>query len=452
MQESRYNIWVAKKDAAYVYNGVSGALLRMSKGEKIALRKYLAGDPENSCSPRLLAHLMRGFMLVPDDADELSILETRYRASRWDSTSFALTVVTSLGCNFSCPYCFEAKHPSKMSEEVRGHILKVLDYQLTKISSFNVTWFGGEPLLGMDTITSLSDEFIDRCDRHSIQYGATVITNGYLLDNATCATLKDRRVESVQVGLDGPPDVHNCMRPLAGGVGTFWKIIRNLRHAVDYFPVSVRVNVDADNLSSAEELFQILANEGLSEKLTVYPGQIVSGGGNPLAPSSTYKPPCLSKKEFSVAELRFTELATRYGLAAPYLPTPTAAPCTAVRANELVVGSRGELYKCWDNVGDSNEVIGHIQDWRDTNARLAKWLKYDPFGNVECRGCVALPVCMGGCASHAFDALQYENRCGTFRHNHRDKVLKYIAYAEKQGFEGLTPASELARHAEGSVS
>ena len=50
-----------------------------------------------------------------------------------------------------------------------------------------------------------------------------------------------------------------------------------------------------------------------------------------------------------------------------------------MRANELVVGARGELYKCWDSVGNPHEVIGHLRSWRDPNDRVLKWLRYDPF-------------------------------------------------------------------------
>jgi uncharacterized protein len=119
-----------------------------------------------------------------------------------------------------------------------------------------------------------------------------------------------------------------------------------------------------------------------------------------------------------------------------------------VRANELVVGSKGELYKCWDSVGNDREVIGHIRDYRNTNGRLAKWLRYDPFADAECRSCIALPVCMGGCAHHAMDLLQRENRCGTFRTTYREQVLDFVEWAEATGTAGLVPATELARRME----
>jgi uncharacterized protein len=438
MRESRYNIWHERGDAAYVYNGISGALLRVPSDERDSLARFLAGDDRVACDPDVLVHMAQGAMLVPDDLDEIALLTERYRVSRWDATSFALTIVTSLGCNFDCPYCFEAKHPSLIDAETEDLVLAVLDDQLPKIRRFNVTWFGGEPLVGKRALLTLSDRFTERCDQAGVQYSAAVITNGYLLDESTCAELAGRRVRSLQVGLDGPPDVHDRMRPLASGRGTFRQIVSNLRHAVRYLPVTVRVNIDAENAGRVGELFEILAAEGLAGQLTVYPGQLVTGDGNPAAPSAKYATACLASREFAHARLTFFELAARYGFAAGSLPVPARAPCTAVRANELVVGSRGELYKCWDSVGDRQEVIGHIRNYRDTNGRMAKWLAYNPFENAECRGCIALPVCMGGCARHAFSNLEYENRCGTFRHTYAQEVARFIESADALSITGRT--------------
>jgi uncharacterized protein len=238
------------------------------------------------------------------------------------------------------------------------------------------------------------------------------------------------------------------MRPLAGGKSSFWGIVKNLQHAVNYFPISLRMNVDMENILHTEEMLQILADEGLADKLSVYPGQIVGIKDGSGSPSSTYGTACFTNLEFARAERDFVALAGRYGFSRPTLPKPSGAPCTAVRANELVVGSEGELYKCWDSVGNKREVIGDIRDYKKTNSRMQKWLKYDPFSDAECRSCIALPVCMGGCAHHGMDLLQHENRCGSFRHTYREQIISYADFAERSGSVGLVPAGQLARRME----
>ncbi len=42
-----------------------------------------------------------------------------YAASRRNSRRFALTIITSLGCNLDCPYCYEKEHPSILAMRCR---------------------------------------------------------------------------------------------------------------------------------------------------------------------------------------------------------------------------------------------------------------------------------------------------------------------------------------------
>ncbi len=56
---------------------------------------------------------------------------------------------------------------------------------------------------------------------------------------------------------------------------------------------------------------------------------------------------------------------------------------------------------------------------------------------------------MGGCAHHAIDKVQYENRCGTFKHNYNEEILAFIDAMEKAGYDGdLTSMAELAHKME----
>ncbi len=440
MKASQYNVWVNEGDADFVYNGMSGALMKLGAGERVAAERYLAGESASGCSASLLEGLARGRMVVSDDIDEIQLLATRYALSRNDTSRLAMTIVTSLGCNFDCPYCFEDKHPSILGPEVEEACLQLLKDQIPTISNFFVGWYGGEPLVGKRPLISMSKRFIALCDDAGVGYAANIVTNGYLLDEQTCQELQECRVGTAQITLDGPPDIHNKMRPLATGGPTFDRIVENLRHAVEYMGVAIRVNVDTENYNRVEELLQILFDAGLSGRLSVYLGHLIAVNDGNLAPSTTYKAPCFTNAEFAEAETAFTLLAMRYGFSGPSIPAPSGAPCTAVRSNEFILGSDGELYKCWESVGNPSHVIGNIRDYTNLNGRLRRWLTYDPFTNDECRSCVALPTCMGGCAHHGMDVLQYENRCDTFRHNYKDRIRLMAKAAEA----GLVPMGAAA--------
>jgi uncharacterized protein len=440
MRESRYNIWARHGGHDYVYNGISGMLLRVPTESIGAVRDFIAGDDNALVSPEVMRNLVLGRMVINDDTDEIAMLERRYRSSQRDDTRLGLTIVTSLGCNFDCPYCFEAKHPSLMEPAIQEMLLDLLREQAHRLTHLRVTWFGGEPLVGKKALFAMSDAFIALCDESNVSYSADITTNGYLLTSAVARSLVARRVESAQVTLDGPPEVHDRMRPLVSGRPTFWKIVRNLVAVADIIPLSIRVNVDATNADRYEELLQILCNQGLAGKVFVYPAHIVLPEGSG-APSATYRAPCLNFPEFADLEHAFIQRAAELGFSGASLPGPTGAPCTAVRANDLVVGSRGELYKCWDTVGDHREVIGHLRNWRDPNDRILKWLHYDPFTNDECRACPALPVCMGGCTFHAMDEKLYDSRCSTFRFTHSQQVQTFVEQADAAHTDGLIRAA-----------
>ena len=272
MRPSRYNVVVQRDDRVWVYNGLSGMLLSVSPEEWRDVGRFLDGDDMHPPSAATLHDLTGGRMLVTDGTDELDVLERRYRTSTNDRTSFALTIVTSLGCNFDCPYCFEAKVPSILDEETERLLLEVLDEQLPTLKTFHVTWYGGEPLLGQDRLDRLSVAFLERTAAAGVDYSASIVTNGYLLTPETAMRLRELGVRSAQITMDGPPETHNRMRPLLSGRPTFDVILDNIERSADLLPIAVRVNLDTSNAAEAETLLDLLAARGLGGRITVSPG------------------------------------------------------------------------------------------------------------------------------------------------------------------------------------
>ena len=109
-----------QNDSVFLYNGMSGALLAIDRATHASLVQDLAAGRRPECDAELLTNLVRGRMLVADSCDEFDLLRMTYEASRRSTDRLALTIVTSLGCNFDCPYCFEAKHGSVMRADVQA--------------------------------------------------------------------------------------------------------------------------------------------------------------------------------------------------------------------------------------------------------------------------------------------------------------------------------------------
>jgi len=427
MRESRYNFWVEDAGARHVYNGLSGAVVTVPAAAWESVEAFLAGADREDADAELLHRLVVGRMIITDDTDEVAVLRDRYRRTRHGAEVFHLTVVTSLGCNFDCPYCFEAKHPSLLGDAVRERLLRLVEVRLATAEAFSVTWYGGEPLVGKAALYALSDAFRERAAAARVRYDATIVTNGYLLTRQVAVELRDRDVRSAQVTLDGPAEIHDRRRPLAGGQGTFATVLANITAAADVLPLTVRMNLDEENADAYESFLDALVEAGLAGRVGVSAGHVVAPAADPRAPSANYATARLSRPAFAALERRFFAAAEERGFAGPGLPGPVGAPCTAVRRNELIVGSRGELYKCTETVGDPNEVVGNLADWPRGDDRMHKWLAYDPFADAECRACKALPVCMGGCAYHSMDPDLHDSRCSTFRFTHEQQVRHLIA-------------------------
>ena len=95
---------------------------------------------------------------------------------------------------------------------------------------------------------------MDLAKRRNVTYAAHIITNGYLLDREHIALLEHSCVKTAMVTLDGLREIHDLTRHLAGGQGTFDRIVANLRDNHLPFPVTVRHNVHQGNLEQIEGL------------------------------------------------------------------------------------------------------------------------------------------------------------------------------------------------------
>ncbi|MBF1451676.1 MAG: hypothetical protein HXN61_07795, partial [Prevotella pallens] len=63
-----------------------------------------------------------------------------------------------------------------------------------------------------------------------------------------------------------------------------------------------------------------------------------------------------------------------YGLteAVNFYPVLQGKGCSATHLNSFLIGPLGELYKCWNELGDSKKIIGYINDQDFKNKDLIR--------------------------------------------------------------------------------
>lgn len=84
--------------------------------------------------------------------------------------------------------------------------------------------------------------------------------------------------------------------------------------------------------------------------------------------------------------------------------------CSATMANSYIVGPKGEIYKCWNDVGNDEKIIGYIHEEKMTNPTL--FYRYTMgskiYEDAECLNCHLLPICAGKCVFYQLKN-KYEN-------------------------------------------
>lgn len=405
MKSSRYNFFFDAEDGAHLaFNGMSGGFARIDDADRDEVRKMIAApdayELDTEQKRDLWDSLVRGRFLIGDEVDELAMLKVRNAKGRYANNGLWLTIAPTLDCNFRCPYCYEdipdELKMSPMDGERVQSLIRFVTKMVKNIRGLRVDWYGGEPLLCPETIHELNAEFVRLALEQKCSYKQTMVTNGYLLTPETAERLKEGGLYSVQVTLDGPPTVHDKRRFLANGKGTFDTIMDNLKKVVDIINmVSIRVNIDRKNMDSYEELFDVLIDQGLRDRVTIYPGRVEADVGSRLAKSS------LDSLEYMETALQFLRRARERGFKTLLATEPRfkLESCRAVALNGWVIDPMLNLYKCWGVLGDKDFAVGRITSDGSiaTNNGLMAWLTWDPLEREQCRKCKSLPICMGGC-------------------------------------------------------
>ncbi len=116
--------------------------------------------------------LKKGGFILENDINELELLKLVRLQGQYNSSSLGLTLAPTLGCNFNCVYCYEEDHNNftKMSDEVQDSILKLIKGKGKALNSLNITWYGGEPLLAIDIVQSLSKKIVEYYIGNYIHY------------------------------------------------------------------------------------------------------------------------------------------------------------------------------------------------------------------------------------------------------------------------------------------
>lgn len=388
---SRYILWGNTKKEITIYSLISGGMLLLIDTYAKEFNAYMENPHKNTLSENLMEQLIKGRILVPDELDELAFLKVMNTCSRFSCNTLGLTIAPTTKCNFACSYCYEIGNIDyiDMSCKVENQVLQFIKNKMQNYKKLSIAWYGGEPLLNIISIKKISQALVNE----NIDFNASIVTNGYNLTREIAVMLHKYHVREVQITLDGPPEIHDKRRNTYSRSGTFNTILKNITECCDLIPITIRINIDKSNVKSLDLLTKIFNENKLQGKINLYLAPVDTKIGTIYNADN-----CLSDKEFAKAMIQFySDPSNTAYINTNVLYSLKGTCCGSISCSSFVIDPLGDLYKCWDDIGMPSEKVGTIFEPEIILQKHLDWLNYDVFDDVNCKNCLFLPVCMGGC-------------------------------------------------------
>jgi uncharacterized protein len=410
---SEFNYIINRPDCVLCYNAATGCFLMLDSLSKAVLE----GGGDIKLLPTGTAELLEesGFLVK---GDERSAIKARLGNSKKYSHYSHIVITPTIACNFRCDYCFQndMRDTKKISSEVLGKIIQYIRVALKDGNEpIKISWFGGEPLLAMESIVNFNEELVDALGTNNHRITQDIITNGILLDKFMVSRLLKYGVNKAQVSFDSLVYERATKRGVIEEKGEPSIITRNIITALDAgMQINVRINVDSRNANQIDQINDALDKFKI-RKYSYYAR--VEGVDTEEAKnieivdllkskeikckSATYSGATITRKAFAEQEKDLLFNSSNFTLLLKKL-TPRTHFCGATDGSMVVISPDGGVSRCWNSAGRENEEICNIlddnaYDYMHTGPVNEAWNQYSPFEHESCKSCKVLPLCMGGC-------------------------------------------------------
>lgn len=372
-----------------------------------ALRGENTDDAELTEMVDEIIELRDDGMLFTEDIYEKSIDAFQNR----ETVVKALCLHIAHDCNLKCQYCFaeEGEYHGRralMSFEVGKKALDFLVANSGHRVNLEVDFFGGEPLMNWQVVKDLVAYGRSLEKPHNKKFRFTLTTNGVLLDDDIIA-FANKEMANIVLSVDGRKEVHDKMRPMAGGQGSYDLIIPKFqkvaesRNQTNYY---VRGTFTHFNKDFAADVCH-LADLGFRQ-ISVEP--VVAPESAPYALSEADLPALLAEYDKLAAEMIKRKKEGNTFNFFHFMIDLEGGPCVAKRLSGcgsgteyLAVTPWGDFYPCHQFVGNEEFLMGNVLEGVK-NKELQKEFKHcNVYAKENCRKCFAKFYCSGGCAANS---------------------------------------------------
>lgn len=350
--------------------------------------------------------LLKIGILTPDEKESQKNLRDTLN-NGYNPEFFFPVIAFTAKCNLQCVYCFEegADRSISMTPEVAAETVKWMKNYIAQNGTFSqihLGLFGGEPLLDINNANYFIDETAAIANERGMEFSFSLTTNGVLMKRKIIEEFVRKGLQGIQVTLDGPPSIHDTRRKLKNGSGTFNLILQNLLAISDLeeITIGVEVNIDEHNIDYFGEMLDILAQNGLRDRLRLEPEptlETMSCIGIKNHHCNKY---ALKGKRLTEAYIKILQEASRQRFHIPEI-IGISYPCIFSEKHHYVIDYYGNIYKCTFTIGNKDFIVGTVFNgfnWRCDDILSSRKV----IDTCYKKNCSYIPICGGGCRYEAW--------------------------------------------------
>lgn len=315
-------------------------------------------------------------------------------------------------CNLRCKYCFADTGEYQggralMPEEVGYAALEFLMERSGKRHTLEVDFFGGEPLVNylvVQNVVRYGRELEKRYNKH---INFTCTTNALSLSEEKMEFL-NREMHNLVLSLDGRKEVHDAMRPTAGGEGSYDAIVSKIQELIrhrgdkEYY---IRGTFTSRNLDFTEDVKSLL-ELGFAQ-LSLEP--VVLPEESPYAIREADLPRVMEEYDRLADLVLESRRKGRWFNFFHFMVDFDSGPCLKKRVKGCGAGTEyvavtpnGDIYPCHQFVGETAYCMGNVlKATLDTDLQ-SQFLGCNILTKPMCRACWCKYFCSGGCAANAY--------------------------------------------------
>ncbi|SNQ62451.1 radical SAM/SPASM domain-containing protein [Candidatus Methanoperedens nitratireducens] len=414
LKTSSYNYFIRYNDTNFFgYNFLYRSILRIPADAFPFVDQFLRGLSSKSeglgevnsnplrLPPQWLEALKEVHFVIDKSIDELSLIKFHYFRSLYANNSLSLIVLPTLWCNLACPYCFEFKKPIFMKSEVEDALINWIEKSFKNKRYVHIAWFGGEPLLAKKVIFRLTKRLQEFCNSIGANYGASLTTNGYFLDQKFIEAIPSLSIKQVQVTMDGDKADHDALKRKRNGEGSFDRVFQNivtLCESVSDCNLLLRINCGDDNYNGIERLLERFPPI-VKARASVFFRWIWANKASGYREFSARRQGTGTESFQGLTKLEVAAKALGWHIYNSY--NYNVGYCEVDFLDHYAIGPDGNVFLC-THTYENSESIGYLLEGRNvtrsnTIGKITRWYTVNPFNDAECVICQLLPICCGGC-------------------------------------------------------